>query len=427
MMNDLKIILPYEFKIKIREMKSMIKNLFTGLIIMGVVFVFMFFQLGKMIILNQDLINLYNNQIFLGISIIIIIFTLVYKKAPLNWHPASMIHLSGSKFRMIFKLSLFKKAILQIIFSIFISLILTNFKISFNTIQIFLSLWNLLMISLIARFFIYNKGFNFKIVSSFLIYTIALNFQLYIIKYLSIILILYLTYISIYSIKEALNIDFDFDKSFIDMIFINRANYLARGNVIEDAQEFVRETSAEKNRKNFILKYIKFKNPLIQKNIITFSRINLFVSFYLFVIFAAIIILYKFEFFEFVKIIKELDLGIPIIAFHQALFISNIITLIRDQKNLLIVKSKEGLYLPYKKYEINKSFMVLGVPILLIATLMVGVLLQKPLWIMAIVLLLYSIILLISLSFDKKKSSDFFGTVIYFAIFGVSYLLVGLV
>lgn len=427
MMNDLKIILPYEFKIKIREMKSMIKNLFTGLIIMGVVFVFMFFQLGKMIILNQDLINLYNNQIFLGISIIIIIFTLVYKKAPLNWHPASMIHLSGSKFRTIFKLSLFKKAILQIIFSIFISLILTNFKISFNTIQIFLSLWNLLMISLIARFFIYNKGFNFKIVSSFLIYTIALNFQLYIIKYLSIILILYLTYISIYSIKEALNIDFDFDKSFIDMIFINRANYLARGNVIEDAQEFVRETSAEKNRKNFILKYIKFKNPLIQKNIITFSRINLFVSFYLFVIFAAIIILYKFEFFEFVKIIKELDLGIPIIAFHQALFISNIITLIRDQKNLLIVKSKEGLYLPYKKYEINKSFMVLGVPILLIATLMVGVLLQKPLWIMAIVLLLYSIILLISLSFDKKKSSDFFGTVIYFAIFGVSYLLVGLV
>lgn len=426
-MNDLKIILPYELKIKTREMKSIIKNLFTGLIIMGVVFVFIFFQFGKMIILNQDLINLYNNQILLGISIIIIIFTLVHKKAPLNWHPASMIHLSGSKFPTIFKLSLFKKIIPQVVLSVFTALILNNFKMSFKTIQIFLSLWNLLIISLMSRYFIYNKGLNTKIVSFLLIYIGVLNLQLYINKYLSIILILSLTYISILSIKKALGIDFDFDRSFTDMVFVNRASYLARGNVIEDAQEFVRETSAEKKSGNFILKNIKFKNPLIQKNIITFSRINLFISFYLFAIFAAIIILYRFELFEFVKIIKELGLGIPIVAFHQALFVSNIITLITDQKNLLIVKSKEGLYIPYKKHEINKSFMVLGVPILLIATLMVGVLLQKPLWIIVIILLLYSIILLFSLSFDKKKRSDFFEPVIYFAIFGVSYLLVGLV
>lgn len=427
MMNDLRIILSYEFKIKIREMKSILQNLFMGFVITSIVFGVIFFQFGKFIIFNRELINLYSNQIVLGISIVIIIFTLVYKKAPLNWHPASMIHLSGSKFRTIFKLSLFKKSIPQVVLSMFIALILNNLKMSFKTIQIFLSLWNLLIISLIARYFIYNKGFNFKIVGFLLIYTIALNFQLYINKYLSIILILYLTYISIYSIRDALNIDLDFDKSFINMVFINRASYLARGNIMEDAQEFVRETSAEKSRKNRILKNLKFKNPLIQKNIITFSRINLFISFYLFAIFAAIIILYRFELFEFVKTIKELDLGIPIVAFHQALFISNIITLITDQKNLLIVKSKEGLYLPYKKHKINKSFMVLGVPILLIATLMVGVLLKKPLWIIATVLLFYSIILLISLSFDKKKSLDFFGTVIYFAIFGVSYLLVGLV
>lgn len=134
--------------------------------------------------------------------------------------------------------------------------------------------------------------------------------------------------------------------------------------------------------------------------------------------------MYKFELFEFVKIIKELGIGEPIVALHQALFINNIIDLMANQKNLLVVKSKEGLYLPCKKHEVNKSFMVLGIPILLIATLMIGILFQKPIWIIGIGLLLYSIIFLISLSFEKKKGSDFFGTIIYFVIFGVSYLLV---
>lgn len=402
----------------------MIKNLFIGLMIMGIVFVFTAFQFGKMIILNLELINLYSNQIVLGISIVFIIFTLIYKKIPLEWHPADMIYLLGSKFRRIFKLSLFKKTISHVILSILIALILNNFKMSFQTIQTFLSLWNLFTISVISRCFIYNKGFNIKIVGFLLIYTTALNFQLYINKYLAIILILYLTYISIYSIRKTLNTDFDFGKSFTDMVFISRASYLARGNAIEDAQGFVRETSAGKNRKNFILKNMKLKNPLIQKNLITFSRINLTISVYIFVIFIAVIVLYKFELFEFVKTIKELGIGAPIVALHQALFINNIIDLMANQKNLLVEKSKEGLYLPYKKHEINKSFMVLGVPILLIATLMVGILFQKPIWIIGIGLLFYSIILLISLSFEKKKDSDFFRTIIYFAIFGVSYLLI---
>src|SRR5699024_3957556 len=123
-----------------------------------------------------------------------------------------------------------------------------------------------------------------------LIYTTVMNIQLYINKYLSIILILYLTYVSILCIRDALNIDFDFNKSFTDMVFINKAKYLARENTTADAQEFARETAAAKNRKKFILKNIQFKNPLIQKNLITFLRINLTLSVYLFVLFTAIFI-----------------------------------------------------------------------------------------------------------------------------------------
>lgn len=68
--------------------------------------------------------------------------------------------------------------------------------------------------------------------------------------------------------------------------------------------------------------------------------------------------------------------------------------------------------------------MVLGAPILLIATLIVGLLLQKSILSISIGSLLYSVILLISLNFEKKKKSDFLGTILYFVTFGISYLLV---
>lgn len=394
------------------------------MIVMGTLLGVAVFQFGRMILLNLEFINRYGNQIVLGISIILLIFTLVYKRIPLEWHPASMIYLSGPKFRNIFKLSLLKKTIPYILLSMLIAFILNNFKMSFQTIQVFLSLWNLFIISVITRYFIYNKGLNIKIVGFLLIYVTVMNIQLYINKYLSIILILYLTYISILCIRDALNIDFDFDQSFTDMVFINKAKYLARENTTADAQEFARETAAAKNRKSFILKNIQFKNPLIQKNLITFSRINLTLSVYLFVLFSAIFILYRFELFEFVKTIKELGLGIPLVAFHQALLINNIFGLITEQKHLLIIKSTKGLYLPYNKYEISKSFMVLGVPLLLMVTVIAAILLQKPIWTIGIETLLYSIILLISLSHEKKKGSNFFDTVINFAIFGIAYLFI---
>lgn len=63
MMNDLKIIIYYEFKMKIREMKSMIKKYFTILI-------------SRTIIVNLELIRFYNNYIFIGISMIITSITL---------------------------------------------------------------------------------------------------------------------------------------------------------------------------------------------------------------------------------------------------------------------------------------------------------------------------------------------------------------
>lgn len=429
-MSDLGIILHYKLKMKIREMKGMIKNLFMGFMIVGVISLFIIFQFGKIVITNQELISLYKNQIFLGISMFLVIITLFYKRVPLEWHPASMIYLLGSKFQKIFKLSLIKKTISHIILSIFISLILNNFKIGFETIQIFLSIWSLFTISIISRYFIYNEGLSIKAVTFISISVSLLNLQLYLNNYLVIVIMLVIIYITIIGIKKILNTDFSFDKTFEEMAFINRANSIAIGNSVEDAQKFVRETSAKKSRSSIIIKNLNIKSPLIQKNIITFSRINLTITFYIFGIFITLILLYKFELFEFVKTIKDLGLGIPILTFHQTMFINNVLILIIDQKKLLIVKQKEGLYLPYKKHEIIKSFMVLGVPILLITTLIAGIILQKSLWLILSVTLLYSIILALSLYiypiYNKQKSNivEYF---IYALIFGVSYLLIGFV
>src|SRR5699024_6905851 len=239
-LSDLRIILSYEFKMKGRALKSTIKNLYIGMIVMGTLLGVAVFQFGRMILLNLEVIIRYSNLIILGISVILLIFTLIYKRIPLEWHPASMIYLSGPKFRNILKLSLLKKTIPYALLSMLLAFILNNFKMSFQTIQVFLSLWNLFIISVVTRYFIYNKGLNIKIVGFLLIYTTVMNIQLYINKYLSIILILYLTYVSILCIRDALNIDFDFNISFTDMVFINKAKYLARKNTTADAQEFAR-------------------------------------------------------------------------------------------------------------------------------------------------------------------------------------------
>lgn len=69
-----------------------------------------------------------------------------------------------------------------------------------------------------------------------------------------------------------------------------------------------------------------------------------------------------------------------------------------------------------EEFQLNKNDMII------VIEEMVGILFQKSIWAITVEALLYSIILLISLSCDKKKSSDFFGIAIYFAIFGVSYL-----
>lgn len=158
---------------------------------------------------------------------------------------------------------------------------------------------------------------------------------------------------------------------------------------------------------------------------ITFSRIDLSIAIFIFAILIIFVVLYKLEIFEMIEITKGLGIGLPLVILHQRIFTNNIIDLIVDQKKLLLTKSKEGLYLPYKMRDIIKSFMVLGVPILTFVTLIVGIILNKPIWIIAIAVLFYSMILFISLTFNKKKNPRVFKSFMKIIVFDVSSLLIG--
>lgn len=424
--SELKLILTYQIKIKLRENKTLFKNLYQGLIPMFIVVGYMIFQAGKIIVANRKVINFYHNQVFLGISIIMIVMILTAKKIPLEWHPASMIYLLGAKLLLIFKIELFKKAFIYSVSSVLIALVLNDFKFNFQTLQIFISLYNLFTISLMSRYLIYHEGFSFKKFGMFLFYITILNFQLYANRYLGIILILCLTYASILSIRYVVRTNINFDKSFKELVFINRVNYISREMMMGDVEGLTRETQSEKYRNMGILGAIKFKNPLNQKNFITFTRINLTVSIIIVTILMIVVVLHRLGILELARVIRESEFSIPIVVFSQTMFIMNIVRLISEQKDLLITKSRQGLYLPYKKHEILKSFVVLGAPILSAITLIVGVILQKPLWVIAMASLLYSAFLFFYLCLTKRKSSMVRENLLMAIIFGISYLWIGL-
>lgn len=141
---------------------------------------------------------------------------------------------------------------------------------------------------------------------------------------------------------------------------------------------------------------------------------------YISFILAIVILLYQLEIFEFVKTLKKSGFALQIIALHQALVINNIIEIVTNQKNLLLSKSREGLYLPYSEQEIAHSFFVLGFPMILIEVLIVGLIFKRSVLIIAAACFLYAFIFYLYLRFEKKKKEDLVRFAAYFTIFIIS-------
>lgn len=420
-MRDRIVFLRYDMIRRRRALRSIVKNLYIGLSIVVGISSFMVFQIWKMVSLNINVIHYYRHTILLILTVILFAFTLFYKKPPFEFHPASMLHLSGEKFQTMITYHLCKKVVSSLVISFLMAGVLVKCDLCLELLSMQVVIWNLLFFSVAIRHRIYHKGIDIKLCVILSSHSLLLNAIIYLPISLCIPLLFLMSFVSVYYMQRALTIVLDFNKLFIELSNINKVKYLARGNNLSDAQEFLREHSAQKHRKNAILKMVRCKDPLIQKHIITFFRINLFAPLYLSVILAIVIILYQFEVFAFVKAMKASGTAIKVVAFHQGLVINNIVELITSQKNLLMIKSKEGLYLPYSKMEIVNSFFIVGLPMIGFETFLVGLLLKVSVFKICTACLSYGIVFYIYLLFEKKKKQDMLRFGIYSAMILVSY------
>jgi hypothetical protein len=217
----------------------------------------------------------------------------------------------------------------------------------------------------------------------------------------------------------------DFDKSYNEMTFINRVSYVARHSMMPDMQQINREHMAQKARKRTFKRELTRENALYYKNLLTFSRLNTQVLAILSAVQFIIIVLYKFKILESIDFIAEMNLVKPILILCISLFIMNIYEMLAQQKELLISKNKEGLYLPYSKASIIKSFVVLGIPIQIIEIFLIGIILSRPLYIILLVTLLYTGLLTISMYIEKNKKVGARALVLNALILAASYILVG--
>lgn len=423
-MSDLGVFLHYVFMMRKRALKSIVKNLYIGLLIVIMITIFAFLQFWKMIHLHIDSMFYYRKVILFVLTVGTFLFTVFCKKTPLECHPASMIHLSGDKFQKILRYQLYKKVVGYGIFSFLMAFLLMKFDLRLLTVKIQIMLWNLWIVSLATRQIRYHQGRSYRRYFLLAAHYLLSNIVLYLGVYGGGILLVVMTSVSGYVLMRARNTRLDFHKLQMELIERNKANYLARANDLNDAQKLAREISAQKNRKNIILRNFRSRNPLIQKNIITFSRTGFFVPIYLAVILGIVILLYQWEIFEFVRVLKKSGFAIDVVVLHQVIVINNLIEWIASQKNLLVLKSKEGLYLSYGRKEIANSFFVIGLPMIVLEVLIIGVIFKRPVLSVMVTCLLYAAVFYLYLWFEKKKKEDLLRVAIYFAVLAISYYLI---
>ncbi len=422
MFDNLFLFIINRFKARYRRLKSIIKNLLLPLLVVVFAILYLGYYSIKMILLNLEKISGNAHYIVFAICFIMFFFTFLSEKSPLKLHPASILIFSGKEISNVIRAYFVIQFIKAFVICFFVAFVLSNLSLNYFAFQVFITLYYTYVLSTIGRYYIYNKGLNYYLFASILFIFILLNLQLYLGFYSSIIIIFIISIFLVFYYFRLLSIHVDYNKLFVDMALMNRAEYLASGNNLNEANAFRREVTAKKSR-GLLLKVARFKNPLLQKNVITFSRINFGSVVFILVMYLIFIVVYKFDVFSFVLTMKELNLGKPILVFNQTTLVVNIINIISEQKNLLIHKSREGLYLTYTNSEMVKSFFILGFPLITAITLLAGFIFSVNIMIIACVFVLYSILLFVVLSFDKKKKVSIGDRFVTLSVFVISYLL----
>ena len=120
-----RIIRNYNYKMKQREWKALIKNYKVFFLAIILLLIYSFFKIFELYVSNRGLIIDNAKYIIWSINTAVLFITLFNKKYPLNIHPSNMIFFSEKDFKKFFiKEGFQKKSIFYAIISLFLNVFL---------------------------------------------------------------------------------------------------------------------------------------------------------------------------------------------------------------------------------------------------------------------------------------------------------------
>ncbi len=386
----IKTILKYSILIKIRELKALFKTFKFTLLAAFIILVYILYKFSIAYSINQKIIVTNGNYILMGLTIVIVSQALLTKKYPFIQNPCNMIYFSIYDFKKYFlTLDFINKLIKHGMIAIIIGMLLLDI----NTISIFyiILFWNILFSSLVYRFLKYNKNNNLK-VNIFYIIIIGLSIlgisnksYSFISLVISIICNIFLVRIIIYS-------HIKFDKIFRINEYNNRIQFASRHMIITDLEQITSETQVSKKRNKKYRKKLTKDNAIVEKIILSFKRTDLHLVRNLFIFLIIITIVYRLRLFKYIPLINLSRLDKIVVSYIIAIYFINVLQLFYNEFDSMIIKKREGMYLPFTDMEILFKFYSLIIPLNIIAIIIVSVILNSKLYLTVLVLLLYLIL-----------------------------------
>ncbi len=416
--------LPYWYKIKKREIRAYIEHFGLIFLMMALMAVYSVFWVCRYLTTNLELLEICRESFLLGLYLFVTFHTFLSTRIPLLLQPAHLIHFNDFHLKKVFiKPAVTFKIIFYFLVSLLGSYLLSGFKVNGVMIVVAISLWNVLFISFFTRYKYYHGKRAGKISLVFGAYIALVALAMYVNIYFAGIILAILTLGSFKFLKTTDGISLAYDKTYNDLTFISKINFAARHFRMADMLQINRQQLASKNRRKTFFRQPNKGNALFQKNLLSFSRLNTKVLLILLLMKWLALFFSRFGGLK-ITFINNFGLQKLLTIYLAANFSIKYFRLFGEQKDLLVLKSKKGLYLPYSEGEVIKSFFLLGVPILLFDVFLTGLFLTTPIFITISTSLLFAALFYLSLLAGSKPRRLWQKYVFSVLIFSLWYLLV---
>ncbi len=405
-----KFIIAQKYKIFKHRSKLMIKNHKSVLLIFLLAAVMFLPTAINLYINNINIVTEYNSEIFIFILSVITLYGIIEKKHILKVHHADILYLNEDALKKSIKLSLLKKILFNLCFSIII--ILGVYLDSGFSLFNFIILLNVFNGNVVCNFYNYHKSkySNCKIV--FLILNILTIVTLEI-SFIKIGLMIVRCLVNCILYFQINNVLINRNLLLSELTTFDRIQHAARCNNFFEMQSIQLEANAMKKKKYSLTGELNTKNILLKKNILSLARTDLKIVIYLMTV--SIVILFLLS--------RYMNVDIVIAALLGGVII-NIKSIILKQKNNLLYKHRQGLYLSFSNNELNFSFFIIYIFFLTIVYISVIIILKLNFILSGLLFLVTTIVLFILDKVEYKINPKMFWVVYNSIVVLLVYILI---